>query len=462
MDQSLKTFLNTRLDVSEAIVRDLASGIPLRWEVLNTTLASAAFNGLFAGKATGYLADEIQSSCYNNPRNQVHEYLGRFTGWLQSTVGNFVKALDLMQRYELANKIRVAAGVAPVAAPIITESPPVLLHELLDNTLHQELVRALGSGGAGISARWWKVGGEMSKLASYNNKLNLTTLQDIEVENSNGPLRAAALLALLQTLRVTTFEFIGALRGALLDNSADSVEKALLSYQPSMYATSARVAALPVSAPTTRAVRSNVRSDELNIAMDDLDLPEFEEHHIFFQIEGAMKRVNPGRVLQSREEAAHALSISAKKLEKHAGGTYHKAQVLTQRVAGVKLTTHSADLMAQHPRAPTPKAFSVNAESIKQSTSGKTGTVMLGEQEIAIHQGGSLPVFLPVMQLKDGSYKPVLSKSKVPKSQEEAANILKNAAGKVDFANACVLILGKSYTPPTIEFDESDVSINID
>lgn len=91
--------------------------------------------------------------------------------------------------------------------------------------LHQSLVRTLGGGGSGISARWWKVAVELSK---HNKQIDLHWIQDIEANHSFGPARATAFLAeLADTLRISARTFSSALRAAGLEVSSDEVALAL-------------------------------------------------------------------------------------------------------------------------------------------------------------------------------------------------------------------------------------------
>lgn len=102
---------------------------------------------------------------------------------------------------------------------------------LLHNThLHQSLVRTLGGGGPGTSARWWKVAVELSKQPALNKRIDLHWIQDIEAGSPSGPTRATAFLSeLTDALKISTRTFIAALRAALLEISADEVEAALQS-----------------------------------------------------------------------------------------------------------------------------------------------------------------------------------------------------------------------------------------
>ena len=146
MESTLRLFLNSRLALGEDVTRELAGGNPPRWEAFNLALDSPEFNGLFTGRATKDLVEDIKISHPIDRRDQVSEYLGRFTGWQGSSVGNFVTALDLMERHELANKIRVAAGVAPLPprmalAPIVKSAPATITWAQVASALSSQLPR---------------------------------------------------------------------------------------------------------------------------------------------------------------------------------------------------------------------------------------------------------------------------------------------------------------------------------
>lgn len=91
--------------------------------------------------------------------------------------------------------------------------------------LHSSLVRTLGGGGSGISARWWKVAVELSKNLK---QIDLHWIQDTEANHASGPARATAFLEeLADTLRISARTFTSALRAAGLEVSSDEVEAAL-------------------------------------------------------------------------------------------------------------------------------------------------------------------------------------------------------------------------------------------
>src|SRR5256885_868042 len=95
-----------------------------------------------------------------------------------------------------------------------------------DPELRKECQRTLGGGGPGISARWWKVSVELSRQPKYNKAISLTWIQSIEDAGNNGPERANLCLnALADTIGCNTADFRTALKGALLEVTADLFDK---------------------------------------------------------------------------------------------------------------------------------------------------------------------------------------------------------------------------------------------
>lgn len=100
------------------------------------------------------------------------------------------------------------------------------LAQLLANAeIRKDVVRTLGGGGTGISARWYKVGVELSKLSPYaRNKIDSNFLSDITYSENTGPKQASEFLDRLLGLREITGDmFIRACSAALLENVADQL-----------------------------------------------------------------------------------------------------------------------------------------------------------------------------------------------------------------------------------------------
>lgn len=117
----------------------------------------------------------------------------------------------------------------PAAAPQAQPECKLTLVQLFANAeLRQDVVRTLGGGGSGISARWWKVAVELSQLSPYaRQKINMTFIQDIESAHNTGPKRADFFLEELLGLKEITGQmFIQACRNALLERLADELCKA--------------------------------------------------------------------------------------------------------------------------------------------------------------------------------------------------------------------------------------------
>jgi hypothetical protein len=109
-----------------------------------------------------------------------------------------------------------------------TYNPLQLLKDRLQNDpeLYKDVARTLGGGGSGMSAGWYKVAIELSRLPRFHGKINLDFMHDIEAEHQNGPNRARLFLERIMghEFGCTCGEFCTGLRGALLERLADLVD----------------------------------------------------------------------------------------------------------------------------------------------------------------------------------------------------------------------------------------------